>query len=265
MPVSLVQVDAFATPEPFSGNPAAVVVLTQDRDDRWLQGVANEMNLSETAFVWPREDGDWTLRWFTPTKEVDLCGHATLAAAHVLWSEGHASGPLTLHTRSGPLRAYQDSEGVTIDLPASPLHSLTDEDIPAGFFASLGVWGPVWKTAFDYLVLVESEGAVAAAAPSLTALGGIPSRGFIITAPGRSVDFVSRFFAPSYGVPEDPVTGSAHCALAPFWAERLGKTTLRAQQLSARGGALSLALVQDGTRVELSGRTVTTLRGSLLV
>ncbi len=263
MGVPIVQVDAF-TSRPFAGNPAAVCFLPGPRPDDWLQLVAREMNLSETAFLLPEGDG-FRLRWFTPAVEVDLCGHATLASAHVLWEEGRLdpAREAVFESRSGRLTATRRGEMIELDFPASPPE-------PAGgapeLAQALGV-EPLYvgRSKFDYLVLVDSAERVRRLHPDFAALKRAPVRGVIVTAaadePG--VDFVSRFFAPAVGVDEDPVTGSAHCCLGPFWQERLGKSELHAHQVSARGGALRVRVV--GERVLLGGRAVTVLRRELEV
>lgn len=258
----LVQVDAF-TSEPFRGNPAAVCILDRDRDATWMQAVAAEMNLSETAFLLPR-DGVFSLRWFTPAVEVALCGHATLASAHALWSEGLCGDDtIRFDTKSGILTATRTSDGmIELDFPATREEPA---EAPAALLESLGVTAPryVGRNKFDYLVEVGSEEEVRALTPDHARLRTIPVRGVIVTSPGREHDFVSRFFAPGSGIDEDPVTGSAHCCLAPFWASRLGKNELLAYQASARGGVLHVRL--DGDRVRMAGRAVTVLRGELLV
>lgn len=258
----ITQVDAF-TATPFGGNPAAVCVLPAPGDAVWMQQVAREMNLAETAFLYRREDG-FSLRWFTPAVEVDLCGHATLASAHVLWEEGHLTPdePARFHTRSGLLTATRDGAWINLDFPATPAASA---DAPADLIEALGA-PAVWlgKTPFDYLVEVESEATLRALAPDITRLARVPTRGVIVTSRGAApeYDFVSRFFAPAVGINEDPVTGSAHSALTPYWAERLGKTAMTAYQASARGGVLRVRL--NGERVVIGGQAVTTLRGELL-
>jgi len=264
--VPVVQVDAF-TAEPFAGNPAAVCVLQEARDGAWMQRVAREMNLSETAFLQRRSnDGgaSFDLRWFTPTTEVDLCGHATLASAHVLWESRAANleEPLRFHTKSGVLTAERQGDWIELNFPATPD---TPADPPVGLVEALRVVPQyVGKSRFDYLVLVENEAAVRAIAPDFGLLRSTPARGVIVTsrADTKGWDFVSRFFAPAAGVDEDPVTGSAHCCLTPFWTRRLGKQEMVARQLSARGGTLKVRL--DGDRVRLGGQAVTVLRGELL-
>lgn len=259
MPIELYQVDAF-TSEPFRGNPAAVCFPERD-DDAWLQRVAAEMNLSETAFLWKRDDGAYRLRWLTPEVEVDLCGHATLASAHVLYETGRLRSEdiARFATRSGELSARRVGDAIELDFPATPA---TEHEPPPGLLEALGVEGRVSKTRFDYLVELASEDDVRGARPDYAALRGIGVRGVMITARGRDTDIVSRFFAPGSGIDEDPVTGSAHCALAPYWSERLGKRQLVAHQASARGGTLQVELAGD--RVKLRGHAVTVLRGQLL-
>lgn len=264
MPTPLFQVDAFAE-VPFSGNPAAVCLLDRAAPEGWMQRVAAEMNLSETAFLVPRDgEAAFDLRWFTPTVEVDLCGHATLASAHVLWETGRAAPGATLHfhTRSGVLSAERGEHGIMLDFPAMPPEPA---DMPAGLADALGVTPRyVVRSRFDYVVELDDEQDVRALAPDLRALGRIEgTRGVIVTAPGTDgPDFVSRFFAPAVGVDEDPVTGSAHCCLAPYWAERIGRNALVGYQASKRGGTVRVELVGD--RVRLGGRAVTVLSGELL-
>lgn len=256
------QVDAF-TDRPFAGNPAAVCLLPESRDAEWMQLVAREMNLAETAFLLRRSDG-FDLRWFTPMVDVDLCGHATLASAHALWEEGHLppGEPARFHTRSGLLTAEQRDGLIWLDFPATPPSpTQPPPELQRGIAAPARFVG---RSQFDYLVELESETAVRSLAPDLTLLGRIPVRGIIVTAPSSSpgYDFASRFFAPAAGIPEDPVTGSAHCALAPHWAARLGRTELVGYQASTRGGLVRVRLA--GERVHLGGYAVTVLRGELL-
>jgi PhzF family phenazine biosynthesis protein len=262
MGLPLYQVDAF-TDQPFAGNPAAVCLLPGPRDDPWLQRVAGEMNLSETAFLVPRPDG-FHLRWFTPTIEVPLCGHATLASAHVLWETGRlgTGEPARFHTLSGLLTAERQGDAILMDFPARPAEPCPDEH---GLAAALGARPVhVGKNGLDYLVEVESAAVVRSLRPDHARLAALPVRGVIVTsaADGGGFDFVSRFFAPGSGIAEDPVTGSAHCCLGPFWGRRLGKTELRGFQASARGGVVRVQL--RGDRVLLGGRAVTVLRGELL-
>lgn len=261
-PQRFTQIDAF-TDRPFGGNPAAVCVLPYARDAIWMQRVAQEMNLAETAFLVGRPDG-FDLRWFTPTTEVDLCGHATLASAHALWEEGHLSpGEVAqFHTRSGVLAASRQDGLIWLDFPATPDYPAAPSPaLQSGLGVPLRYLG---RTTFDYLVELESEAAVRALAPDLAALARLPVRGIVVTARSANgkYDFVSRFFAPGAGIPEDPVTGSAHCGLGPFWATRIGKKELIGYQASARGGTVRVRV--DGDRVHLGGHAVTVLRGELL-
>ena len=262
MPVRIVQVDAF-TAQPFAGNPAAVCVLPAPRDAAWMQSVAREMNLSETAFLVRQADG-FDLRWFTPAVEVDLCGHATLASAHAFWEDGQLKPheQARFHTRSGLLTADLRGEWIEMDFPVTIEQPA---DAPARLGEALGLeLGYVGLNRFDYLVEVESETAVRGLKPNFNLLGEIPVRGVIVTARSQTAgfDFVSRFFAPGSGVNEDPVTGSAHCCLASYWAKRLGKTEFMAYQASARGGVVRVRL--NGDRVLLSGQAVTVMAGELL-
>ncbi|HET7601526.1 MAG TPA: PhzF family phenazine biosynthesis protein [Gemmatimonadales bacterium] len=258
----VVQVDAFAE-RAFVGNPAAVCVLDGETGAELMQQIAMEMNLSETAFLRHRDDGSWDLRWFTPTVEVDLCGHATLASAHVLWHEHGLSDPeLVFATRSGVLRARQQGDAIELNFPAVRGRL---EEPPAGLLEALGAPArTVIRNRMDWLVELESAEVVRQLAPDMQQLSTLPARGVIVTAQSDDTDydFISRFFGPGSGVPEDPVTGSAHCALAPFWADRLGRTSLRAFQASARGGAMNVVL--EGDRVRLLGKAVTVMRGELV-
>lgn len=263
MGVPFVQVDAF-TAEPFAGNPAAVCVLDAPRDAAWMQAVAEEMNLSETAFLRARDDGGWTLRWFTPTVEVDLCGHATLASAHALWEEGVvvAGEPIAFHTRSGELGASRDGDWILLDFPSQSVEPLDDPppEVVDGLGASPRFVG---RALAGFLVEVGGEDLVRDLVPDFAVLGRLPTS-VMVTARSSSdgYDFVSRFFAPTFGIDEDPVTGSAHCALGPFWAERLGRIDLVGFQASARGGIVRLSL--RGDRVALGGKAVTIARGELV-
>jgi len=262
MSMPIYQVDAF-TDKPFAGNPAGVCLLGEERPDAWLQAVAREMNLSETAFLQPEGDG-YRLRWFTPAVEVALCGHATLASAHVLWTEGRAGRdePLRFHTRSGLLGARLEGNWIELDFPARPERPI---DPPPGLAEALGV-SPVYVglNVDDLLVLVAKAATVRHLQPDIPALARLEARGIVVTAPGdeAGIDFVSRFFAPAVGVPEDPVTGSAHCCLGPFWRARLGRDELVGYQASARGGVVKVKVCGD--RVKLLGQAVTVLRGELL-
>lgn len=263
MPLPFFQVDAFAD-GPFSGNPAAVVLLPAAAEPAWMQNVAAEMNLSETAFLTKRSDAAFDLRWFTPSVEVDLCGHATLASAHALWQGGFApaSAPLQFHTKSGVLTAAPAGAWIELDFPA--MHPKSAEP-PDGLLAALRAPARyVGKSRFDYLVELGTEETVRDLRPDFAALRELPVRGIIVTSQASTPgwDFVSRFFAPGSGIDEDPVTGSAHCALAPYWSEKLGKTEFTARQLSARGGTLRITLA--GERVKLRGQATVVVKGELL-
>lgn len=240
MAQAIVTVDAF-TDRPFAGNPAAVCVLDAYPDDSWMQGVALEMNLSETAFLVRRADGDWDLRWFSPTVEVDICGHATLASAHVLWQDGHAvkGESLRFHTRSGVLGAEPDGDWIELDFPAAPPD--------------------------DPLVEVRelpSEEQLRAFKPVMAELEEATARVVYYTAPGEDgFDYADRVFGPKVGIPEDPATGSAHCTLGPLWASRLGKHEMKARQLSARGAEFRVRVAGD--RVKIAGQALNMLRATL--
>lgn len=258
----MVQVDAF-TDRPFGGNPAAVLVLPGPTDAAWMQSVADEMNLSETAFVHPENDG-FRLRWFTPRQEIDLCGHATLAAAHELWESGAvpSGSAIRFFTLSGVLTATSNGPWIELDFPAEFEEYCA---APMELTEALGVaLQYVGKNRFDYLIEVENERTVRDLDPDLTLLETVSARGFIVTAASDTgeYDFVSRFFAPGAGVMEDPVTGSAHCCLAPFWSTRLGKDSMIGYQASRRGGVVRVQV--KGDRVILGGQAVTVLRGELV-
>lgn len=261
-PIRCWQVDAFAD-RPFAGNPAAVCWLESEAESAWMQAVAAEMNLSETAFARRLPDGV-ELRWFTPTVEVDLCGHATLATAHALLTSGLAppDEPIRFHTRSGVLTCVRAGEFIELDFPSTPAQAAAP---PPLFFEAIGVEPAYFgKSRFYDLAVFDSADAVRSLRPDFQKLGQIPVKGVIVTAPADDArfDFISRFFAPTLGIDEDPVCGSAHCCLAPYWAERLGKTELMAYQASVRGGVLRLRL--NGDRVILGGQAVTVWRGELL-
>jgi predicted PhzF superfamily epimerase YddE/YHI9 len=262
MTIPLFHVDAF-TDRPFAGNPAAVCLLPSWKGDRWLQGVAREMNLSETAFL-VRQPDHFDLRWFTPTVEVDLCGHATLAAAHVLWQEGKVGGDtVRFSTRSGILKAVRRGDDIELDFPLKPVEEAA---APPGLLQGLGVSAKyVGKNQFDYLVEVESEAVLRGLAPDHKLLATLPVRGVIVTSGSSDArfDFVSRFFAPGSGIEEDPVTGSAHCCLGAFWSKRLGKTEFVAFQASSRGGVVKVRVAND--RAFLGGKALTVARGELLL
>jgi predicted PhzF superfamily epimerase YddE/YHI9 len=262
MSLPVVQVDAF-TDRPFTGNPAAVCLLPAPGDDRWMRDVAREMNLSETAFLHPERSG-YRLRWFTPVVEVALCGHATLASAHVLWQDGHLDPdrPARFHTQSGELTAQRRGDWITLDFPALPAAPV---EPPPGLLEALGGRArAVARSRFDYLVELDDEDAVRRLTPDYAALARVAARGVMVTsrATDSEFDFISRFFAPQSGILEDPVTGSAHCTLGPYWHARLDKASLVAFQASPRGGVVRVE-VREG-RVTLGGRAVTVLRGELL-
>ena len=261
MKIPIYQVDAF-TDQPFHGNPAGVCFLSAPRPNQWMQCVASEMNLSETAFLL-QENGGYRLRWFTPAVEVDLCGHATLASAHILWETSRLGKDkmAQFYSRSGSLTARLEGNSIELNFPVKRLELVT---IPEELSTLLGVT-PVFvgKNQFDYLVEVESEEILRSLQPDMTRLSQIPVRGVIVTCAATTpgYDFISRFFAPRVGVPEDPVTGSAHCCLAPYWSEKLHKQSMLAYQASPRGGELRLRLEDD--RVLISGQAVTILQGEL--
>jgi PhzF family phenazine biosynthesis protein len=262
MGLTIYQVDSF-TDKLFSGNPAAVCILDELQDDGWMQNVAREMNLSETAFLHKQAEG-YDLRWFTPTVEVALCGHATLASAHILWEIGllESDKQAIFQTLSGPLMADQKGAWIEMNFPAK----LEEESkAPAGLVEALGVAVKyVGKNQFDYLVEVESEDVVRRIKPDFGLLMSVNARGVIVTslADSDEYDFVSRFFAPNAGVNEDPVTGSAHCCLSPYWSKRLGKDELVGYQASARAGIVKVRY--EGDRVILGGQAITVLRGELV-
>jgi PhzF family phenazine biosynthesis protein len=262
MGLTIIQVDAF-TDRPFAGNPAAVCLLPAPGEESWMQNVAREMNLSETAFLLRQDDG-YSLRWFTPAVEVELCGHATLASAHVLWESGHLKPgeQARFLTRSGLLTAQRRGDWIEMDFPAVLEQAAPP---PADLARALGVaLNYVGKNRFDYLVEVDSEETVRTLQPDFTLLRSLPVRGITVTSKAATpgFDFVSRFFAPGSGVDEDPVTGSAHCCLGPYWKKRLGKDEFVAYQASARGGVVRVRV--KGDRVILGGQAVTVLRGELL-
>jgi PhzF family phenazine biosynthesis protein len=254
------QVDAF-TSELFHGNPAAVCPLDTWLPDDVMQAIAEENNLAETAF-YIREDGGFHIRWFTTVCEVDLCGHATLATAHVLFHhEGHIGESLTFASRSGPLHVRRSGDLLVLDFPVDTIHPV---DLPPGLARALGgVPREVYRGKDDLLVVYEKESDILAIDPDFAVIGKVPCRGVIVTAPGATVDFVSRFFGPQSGIPEDPVTGSAHTTLVPYWAKELKRTTFEAIQLSRRRGILRCEL--KGNRVEIAGHAVTYLEGTIRV
>jgi len=262
MGTRLYQVDAF-TSKPFAGNPAAVCLLTEPHPDAWMQSVAHEMNLSETAFVIEGNDG-FDLRWFTPILEVDLCGHATLATAHVLWEAGIArpDEKLGFHTRSGILQATRLGDWIELDFPASAVTPATCNIDLEEALAVRPVF--VGMSDFDFLVEVESAQELRNLRPKMDLIQQADARGLIVTSASDrdEYDFLSRFFAPQSGVHEDPVTGSAHCSLGPYWGVKLGKEEMLAFQASPRGGEVRLRL--GGERVHLGGQAVTVVKGELL-
>lgn len=263
MQLPLFQIDAFAT-DVFRGNPAAVCPLNSWLDDDILQAIAQENNLSETAFYVEKDDG-YQLRWFTPKHEVNLCGHATLAAAHVIFFEiGSKEDELSFSSRSGALSVKREGNYLSLDFPALPMESCSNPPMP--LIEGLGK-EPVDILFTDedpnYYAIYDNKDDVLGLQPDLTKLEQLHPYGAVATAAGRDVDFISRYFAPSYGIPEDPVTGSIHCALTPYWADNLDKTQLRAQQASRRGGELLCSLQND--RVRISGRTVKYFQGTLSI
>ncbi len=256
------QVDSF-TDRPFAGNPAGVCILAAPADEKWMQSVAREMNLSETAFLVRQADG-FDLRWFTPAAEVRLCGHATLASAHILWQTGtlQPGQPARFHTLSGLLTAELCGDWIEMDFPARPANAV---EPPAGLTEALGVEAIfVGRDVDDYLVEVKGEETVRSLKPDITALSKLPVRGIIVTARSKDpqFDFVSRFFAPAVGVNEDPVTGSAHCCLTSYWGQKLGKKEMTAFQASARGGIVKVKLAGD--RVRICGQAVTVMTCELI-
>ena len=262
MSLEIFQVDAF-TNEMFSGNPAAVCLLPGPGDETWMQNVAREMNLSETAFLHREGDG-YRLRWFTPMFEVDLCGHATLASAHTLYETGSLSKDeeARFHTRSGRLTAKRLGSWIELNFPSE---QAADSTAPDDLIRALGIRPKyVGKNRFDYIIEVESEEVVTKIKPDYSLLVKVSMRGVIVTSISESeeYDFVSRFFAPGVGINEDPVTGSAHCCLGPFWMGRLHKSEFKAYQASERGGVVRVRV--QGERVLLSGQAVTVLKGELM-
>jgi len=255
--IPLYQVDAFSD-HAFGGNPAAVCPLQDWLPDATLQAIGTENNLSETAFIRPRSDGDYDLRWFTPVHEVDLCGHATLASGHIILTVLEPQrAAVTFYTRSGPLTVTRQDDRLLMDFPALPPKPADIGDV-AG---AIGVEPQAVLASHYSVAVLTDERAVRAVQPDLTRVSKLTPPQLIITAPGNDCDFVSRFFAPTGGINEDPVTGSAHCILTPYWAERLGKTELFARQVSARGGELWCAL--RGDRVEIAGHATPVMVGEL--
>jgi PhzF family phenazine biosynthesis protein len=262
MKIPIYQADAF-TDKLFGGNPAAVCPLQDWLSDEVMQKIALENNLSETAFL-VKENNDYHIRWFTPGTEVKLCGHATLASAHILFTvSGHSSDTITFHSKSGPLKVTKLAGGkLMLDFPSNTPEEI--KEIPKGIFEGLGIDpAPVFKTSFDYMVVLPSQKIIEALTPDFKVLAQAPCRGVIATAKGEDVDFVSRCFYPQSGIDEDPVTGSAHTIMVPYWAKQLGKTNMKAIQLSKRRGYLDCELAGD--RVLMSGNAVTYLRGEIEV
>jgi len=258
--MKIYHIDAF-TDKPFSGNPAAVCFLDSKKENSWMQKVATEMNLSETAFLWPEGDG-YELRWFTPTTEVDLCGHATLASAHAIWEEGvkPKDSPIEFYSKSGTLKTTFTDGWIEMDFPSLPAEETAPPD---GLLEALHVKASyVGKNKYDFIVEVTNELALRKLRPDYPKLARIDMRGVIVTARGTDYDFVSRFFAPAAGVSEDPVTGSAHCCLAPYWQKKIKKDKLTGYQASQRGGIVKVRVAGD--RVILGGKAITILKGELL-
>jgi PhzF family phenazine biosynthesis protein len=263
MSIPIYQVDAFVTGKKFSGNPAAVCMLERPADEQWMQNIAMEMNLSETAFLEKQADG-YNLRWFTPAVEVALCGHATLASAHILWEAGHLNPEqqARFHTRSGVLTADRRGDMIELDFPA---RLAQPAPAPEELLRALGVSAKyVGKNQFDYLIEVDSAEVIRSVSPDMALLRKLPVRGVIVTAVSSNPehDFVSRFFGPGSGVDEDPVTGSAHCALGPFWKTRLQKSEFVAYQASRRGGLLRVRV--EGDRIKLAGKAETMFKGEIV-
>ncbi len=259
--------DAF-TSAPFAGNPAAVCILEENKSDKWMSDLAAEMNLSETAFVKKEKDG-FSLRWFTPVTEVELCGHATLASSHILWQNGYLKHDedAVFHTRiSGILKAVRNGDEITLDFPCI---SVNDCDSYPELESALGIKpkyaGVSGKEEKNHIVELDSEMEVRELKPDFSLLSKLPKSGIIVTALSESndYDFVSRYFTPAHGINEDPVTGSAHCSLTPYWSKKLGKSEMNAYQASARGGMIKVKLA--GERVLLTGKAVTVLKGDLLI
>lgn len=262
--MKIYQVDAF-TSKPYTGNPAGVCVLQEAKNEEWMLNVAGEMNTPETAFLYPQQDG-FNLRWFTPQVEVDLCGHATLASAHILWETGYLKEDekAIFYTRNGVISAQISGEWIEMDFPLQPAIPVIP---PNNLVEALGV-EPYYtgRTKFDYLIEVNNEDTVYNIEPEFSLLAKVDTRGVIVTAkcadPGY--DFISRFFAPGVGIDEDPVTGSAHCSLGPYWSEHLGKEDLKAYQASPRGGVVRVRVGLNDNRVVLGGQALTVLKGKIL-
>lgn len=266
MSLKIFQVDAFAN-KAFTGNPAAVCILEQGKqyNDQWMQSLAAEMNLSETAFVMKKSQGLYGLRWFTPTTEVNLCGHATLATAHILWTETNLEQQqiARFDTLSGRLDVSNKEGLITMNFPKETVTKTDDKKLEKQLNELLSCeCKGVYNSSEDILVEMKSEEIVKRLQPNLQQLAALPIRCLIITSSSSHYDFVSRVFAPAVGIDEDPVTGSTHCALAPFWAEKLGKNILSARQVSARGGDLLVSV--NNNRIDISGTAITLFKGELL-
>jgi PhzF family phenazine biosynthesis protein len=263
MAVQIYQVDAF-TNKAFSGNPAGVCLLTAPADERWMQNIAAEMNLAETAFLHPENDG-YRLRWFTPTIEEELCGHATLASAHILWQKGILKDgqEVRFFSRSGMLTAMRSGDWIMLDFPAEPPQPVLPPKELSDCLPSLGLLY-IGRNRLDYLVEIEDEASLRSFNPDFNLMAKLPRRGIIVTSKSTTApyDFISRFFAPHDGIEEDPVTGSAHCCLGPYWAGRLGKLEMIAYQASRRGGELRVEV--HGQRVHIWGQAVTVLQGEVI-
>ncbi len=260
MPYPIYQVDAFSS-ELYKGNPAGVVLLNEWLPDETLQNIAMENNLTETAFICPQKS-ELHIRWFTPTTEVNLCGHATLASAHVLFNHEEIEGDeVTFHSKSGLLRVCRLEEELVLDFPIDDIYKVNE--LPALMKArNRDQISEIHRGKDDYMFILSKASEVENFVPSMDIISELDSRGVIITAPGEDVDFVSRYFAPQCGIPEDPVTGSAHTTLAPYWSKRLGKTKMTARQLSKRGGSLVCEI--RGSRVLIGGTCKTYLKGQLI-
>ncbi|MEM6691883.1 MAG: PhzF family phenazine biosynthesis protein [Planctomycetota bacterium] len=268
MSIPIWQVDAFSD-RPFSGNSAAIVLLDSYPDDQWLQDFAMEMNLSETSFLVTQDDrNSFQLRWFTPTVEVDLCGHATLAAAHTLFEKhlADASRPIVFQTHSGKLTCSKGAQGITLDFPSSPLVEEVQGELASRVCDSLGInrGTKVVRSIFDLIAVVDDAEIVTSAEPDFRKMAEIDTRGVVLTSLSEveDYDFISRFFAPQSGINEDPVTGSAHCFLAPYWGMQLNRSRLVGYQASSRGGVVHCETI--GERVHLTGQAVTVFEGRLI-
>ncbi len=266
--LEIVTVDAFAS-QPFTGNPAAVCYTPEPLETDLMQAIAGELNLSETAFIHPTPNGSYHLRWFTPTTEVDLCGHATMAAAHVMWERGIAPNnkSILFNTRSGVLEIDHGGELISMNFPAEPVELITSAAVVSAVEHALQMSvSACGRNRMDFMAVLENEAAIRSVSPSMPAVAALPARGLIVTAAaddGSQYDFISRCFYPAVGVPEDPVTGSAHCAIGPYWSAQLGRKSLRGWQASARGGEVWIDC--KGDRVQIKGKAVTVLAGNFSI